>query len=126
MPLEKLLLSLFKFMDYNIDAKNKKLGRLASEIAVILQGKKHASYEPRLRGEDRVLVKNAGSLVVTGGKETKMVYYKHTGYMGHLREKTFEQMFAKSPEQVLRKAIENMLPRNFLRDKRLRMLQIEK
>ncbi len=113
-------------MDYNIDAKNKKLGRLASEIAVILQGKKHANYEPRLRGEDRVLVKNAGSLVVTGGKEVKMVYYKHTGYMGHLREKTFEQMFAKSPEQVLRKAIENMLPRNFLRDKRLRMLKIEK
>lgn len=113
-------------MDYNIDAKNKKLGRLASEIAVILQGKKNANYEPRNRGEDRVLVKNAGGLVVTGGKETKMVYYKHTGYMGHLREKTFEQMFAKSPEQVLRKAIENMLPRNFLRDKRLRMLKIEK
>jgi large subunit ribosomal protein L13 len=113
-------------MDYNIDAKNKKLGRLASEIAVILQGKKHASYEPRLRGEDRVFVKNAGSLVVTGGKETKMIYYKHTGYMGHLREKTFEQMFAKSPAQVLRKAIENMLPRNFLRDKRLKMLKIEK
>ncbi len=113
-------------MDYIIDAKNKRLGRLASEIAVILQGKKHPNYEPRNRGEDRVIVKNAGALTVSGGKETKMIYYKHTGYMGHLREKTFEQLFAKSPENVLRKAIENMLPRNFLRAKRLNMLKIEK
>ncbi|MBI3114545.1 MAG: uL13 family ribosomal protein, partial [Candidatus Harrisonbacteria bacterium] len=73
-------------MDYVIDAKNQKLGRLASQIAVILQGKRHASYEPRLRGEDRVIVKNVSGIAVTGGKEKKKIYYRHTGYMGHLRE----------------------------------------
>lgn len=113
-------------MDHTIDAKNKVLGRLATEIALILQGKKNASYEPRERGNDRVTVKNAGGMKVTGGKETKKIYYRHTGYMGHLREKTYEQKFAQSPENVLRNAVRNMLPRNFLRDKRLKMLKIEK
>lgn len=120
------LLNLYKTMEHTIDAKNKRLGRVASEIAVILQGKKHASYAPHKVGEDSVVVKNASLITVSGGKEKKKIYYKHTGYMGHLREKTFEQRFAKSPEKVLREAVENMLPRNFIRAKRLNMLKIEK
>ncbi len=113
-------------MEYIIDAKNKRLGRLATEIATILQGKKSPSYAPHKIGSDKVLVKNAGGIVVSGGKEKKKVYYRHTGYMGHLREKTFEQAFARSPEKVLRHAVEHMLPRNFIRSKRLNMLKIEK
>lgn len=113
-------------MDYVIDAKNQRLGRLASQIAVTLQGKKRADYDPRLRGEDRVIVKNASGIVVTGGKEKKKIYYRHTGYMGHLREHLFAEEFAKNPAEVLREAVRRMLPRNFLRDKRLAMLKIEK
>ncbi|MDO8584919.1 MAG: 50S ribosomal protein L13 [bacterium] len=113
-------------MDYIIDAKNQRLGRLATQIAVTLQGKKNVKYEPRLRGEDRVVVKNAGGIVVTGGKEKKKIYYRHTGYMGHLREHLFAEEFAKHPGEVLREAVRRMLPRNFLRDKRLAMLKIEK
>ena len=113
-------------MEHIIDAKGKTLGRLASQIAQILQGKTHADYAPQKRGEDRVTVKNASGIVVSGGKEEKKIYYRHTGYMGHLREKIYKEKFAVAPDQVLRRAIENMLPRNFLRDKRLRMLTIEK
>ena len=113
-------------MLHTIDAKNKILGRLASEIAVILQGKKSASYEPRNRGEDKVVVKNASQIKVTGGKEKKTVYYRHTGYMGHLREKLMKDIMSQRPEELLREAVRNMLPRNFLRDKRLNMLKIEK
>lgn len=113
-------------MLYTIDAKNKRLGRLASEIAVILQGKHSVKYETNKPGDDRVVVKNVSQLTVSGSKATEKIYYKHTGYMGHLREKTFEQRFAKSPERVLRDAVENMLPRNFIRAKRLNMLKIER
>ncbi len=113
-------------MDYVIDASNQKLGRLASEIAVILQGKKNVSYEPRLAGADKVIIKNASKIVVTGRKYSQKVYYHHTGYMGHLREKKFREVFEKSPETVLRKAVYNMLPKNRLRAKRLKRLIIER
>lgn len=112
-------------MLYTIDAKGKRLGRLASDIAVILQGKKSAAYNPRLRGEDRVVVKNVGGIVVSGGKEEKKIYYRHTGYMGHLREKTYAQAFAQSPEKVLRRAVEHMLPRNWIRKDRMKLLKVE-
>lgn len=113
-------------MDYTINAQNQRLGRLASEIAVILQGKKTAAYEPRLSGADRVIVKNVSKIAVTGKKYTQKVYYHHTGYMGHLREKKFREVFEKSPEKVLWKAVYNMLPKNRLRAKRLKRLVIER
>ncbi|OGY99321.1 MAG: 50S ribosomal protein L13 [Candidatus Liptonbacteria bacterium RIFCSPLOWO2_01_FULL_52_25] len=109
-------------MDYNIDAKNKILGRLASEIAAILQGKKSAKYNPRLIGEDRALVSNFEGVKVTGAKMKDKVYYKHTGYVGHLKEMTLEQMFAKDPKRVLREAVRRMLPKNFLNQKRMKNL----
>lgn len=112
-------------MEYIIDAKNKRLGRLASEVAVILQGKKRPDYAPNKRGDDKVIIKNASQISVSGDKAKKTIYYRHTGYMGHLRERTLEEVKAKSPEKLLRIAIENMLPRNFLRAKRLNMLKIE-
>ncbi len=113
-------------MEYVIDAKNKRLGRLASEIAVILQGKKNADYVPNKIGNDRVVVKNVSQLSMDASKMKKDIRYRHTGYMGHLREKTLEQRWARSPERVLRETVENMLPRNFIRAKRLNMLKIEK
>ena len=109
-------------MDHTIDAKNKRLGRLASEIAVILQGKKHTDYEPRVAGADRVLVKNYKEITVSGRKAIQKIYYRHTGYMGHLKETQFKEAFAKNPKNVLREAVRRMLPKNFLNQKRLNNL----
>lgn len=109
-------------MDYHIDAKNKILGRVASEIAVILQGKKSPAYEPRLIGQDKVFVKNFAEIKVTGNKLKGRIYYRHTGYMGHLKETTLEMALAKNPERVLLEAVRRMLPKNFLNQKRLKNL----
>ncbi len=113
-------------MEHIIDATNQKLGRLASQIALLLQGKYHVTYEPRLPGTDSVVVKNASKIALSGKKMDQKIYYRHTGYMGHLRERRYRQLFEEAPEQVLRKAIFNMLPKNTLRAKRLNRLVIEK
>ncbi|MDI6820961.1 MAG: 50S ribosomal protein L13 [Patescibacteria group bacterium] len=113
-------------MDYIIDAKNKRLGRIASEIAVILQGKKHPQYEPRLAGNDRVIVKNLKQVTLSGKKTLQKVYYRHSGPLGHLKEKKFKDVFQKSPAWVLRHAVNSMLPKNRLRAKRMIRLIIER
>lgn len=112
--------------EYIIDAKGKKLGRLASEIAIILQGKKNVSFNPRLAGEDKVVVKNIKEMVLTGNKTKEKVYYKHTGPLGHLKARKFADVFAKNPEWVLKHAVRLMLPKNKLAAKRLKRLIIEK
>lgn len=112
-------------MEYIIDAKDKKLGRLASEIAIILQGKKNPSYEQRLIGVDTVLVKNIKKLDVTAKKFQAKKYYKHTGQIGHLKEISFFKKFEKDPGQVLRQAVRLMLPKNRLQTPRLKKLIIE-
>ena len=112
-------------MHYTIDAKNKILGRVATEIAIILQGKKDPKYNPRLPGTDNVLITNASKISVSGKKAKQKVYYHHTGYVGNLKEITYEKMFAKSPERVITKAVYNMLPKNRLRTPRLKRLKIE-
>lgn len=109
-------------MDHHIDANKKTLGRLASEISLILQGKKSASYERNRVSADKVYVKNVGGIVVTGNKATQKIYYHHTGYVGHLKELSYEQKFAKDPRKVLREAVRKMLPKNFLNQKRLKNL----
>ncbi|MDD4931236.1 MAG: 50S ribosomal protein L13 [Candidatus Colwellbacteria bacterium] len=108
-----------------IDAKDQKLGRLASKIALVLQGKDTAAYEPRLNGDNKVIVKNIKNLEITGKKAEQKIYYRHTGYMGHLREKTFTEAFTASPAWVLKHAVKGMLPKNRLQDKRLKQLIIE-
>lgn len=112
-------------MQYTLDAKNKKLGRLASEIAGILMGKKTAYYDPRLAGGDDVVVTNVKDIEVTGDKLVQKTYYRHTGYMGHLKAETLEQIMAKDPSKALRYAVENMLPKNALRSKRMLRLVIK-
>jgi large subunit ribosomal protein L13 len=109
-------------MEYHIDAKNKILGRLASDIAMILQGKKSPSFERNRVSDDKVYVTNVDQIVVTGKKMTDKIYYKHTGYVGHLKEKTLEQKMEKDPRWVLQRAVRKMLPRNFLTQKRIKNL----
>jgi len=112
--------------DYIIDAKNQTLGRLSSNIALILQGKDSPSYNPRLVGENRITVKNANLIKVTGRKENQKTYYRHTGYIGNLKAIKFQDMLQKDPARVLRMAVKGMLPKNRLLDKRLKRLIIEK
>jgi large subunit ribosomal protein L13 len=112
-------------MDYRIDAKNKKLGRLASEIAVILQGKHSPSYEARLPGDDKVIVTNMKGVVLSGRKVTVKKYYRHSGPLGHLIEKKYKDVFAKNPSWVLKHAVRLMLPKNRLAAKRLKRLIIQ-
>lgn len=112
--------------DYTIDAKNQKLGRLASKIALILQDKDRPVYDPRLEGENRVIVKNVHLIKVTGRKEDQKIYYRHTGYVGHLKAIKFKEMFVKDPARVLRLAVKGMLPKNKLLNRRLKRLIIEK
>ncbi|MCL5016357.1 MAG: 50S ribosomal protein L13 [Patescibacteria group bacterium] len=112
-------------MTHTIDAKGKTLGRLSSEVARLLQGKNAASYNPRVLGENKIVIKNVKSLKLTGKKESQKVYYRHTGYVGHLKEKKFEDVFSSNPGWVLKRAVRGMLPKNKLASKRLKMLVIE-
>lgn len=113
-------------MNYEIDATNKKIGRLASEIALILQGKKNPKYEPRIQGEDKVVVKNIDKLEISPKKLKQKVYYRHSGPLGHLKEQTLGQLIEKrGPAEALKKAIKGMLPKNRLLIKRMKRLAIE-
>ncbi len=107
---------------YTIDAKAKRLGRLATEVAHLLQGKQLVDYKPNAVADVKVTIKNAGHVEIGGTKETQKVYYRHTGYMGHLKEKTYQQKFAKNPAEVVREAVRRMLPKNFLNQKRMNNL----
>ena len=109
-------------MDHIIDAKGKKLGRLASEIARILQGKHKPDYAPNKVSEDRVLIENVKDIEVTGDKLNSRVYYRHTGYMGHLKEETLGERMAKDPKKALRETVRHMLPKNFINSKRMNNL----
>lgn len=108
--------------EYHIDAKHKKLGRLASEIALILNGKKNPSYAPNQVSADKVYVTNCDQIEVTGDKLIQKIYYRHTGYVGHLKEERLEEVLAKDPKRALREAVRKMLPKNFLNARRLKNL----
>ncbi len=113
--------------EYTIDCKGKILGRTASEIALILQGKKNSNYNPRLEGEDKVIVKNIDGLILTGRKLSQKVYYSHTTQIGHLKERKIKDVIEKhGMEWVLKKAVLRMLPKNKLQARRIKRLIIEK
>ena len=108
-----------------IDAEEQSLGRMASRIAVLLQDKHKPEYAPNKVGETVVVIENLSK--IKPFKETKLktkIYYKHTGYIGHLRETKLADMWEKDPEKVLKMAVRGMLPKNKLRDKRLKRLEI--
>jgi len=107
-------------MDYHIDAKGKIFGRLASEIATIVQGKKSPNYNPRLIGSDRVIISNLNKIIVTGKKKKDKIYFHHTGYIGNMKKIPFGKAFDKDPEEVLRESVRKMLPKNRLSKSRLK------
>lgn len=107
-----------------IDASGMTLGRLATEIAMKLQGKHKPWYVDMRDCGDYVVVINVEKIVVTGKKMTDKMYYKHTGYKGHLTELTYNQMIAKDPCSVLELAVKGMLPKNKTRLHRLKRLKL--
>jgi large subunit ribosomal protein L13 len=107
-----------------VDATGKTLGRLATEIANTLRGKRKPKYTPHCDVGDFVIVVNAEKVSVTGNKRQEKRYYRHSGFPGGLRSRTFEEMIARRPEEVLRLAVKGMLPRNRLGRQQLRKLKI--
>jgi large subunit ribosomal protein L13 len=99
---------------YVIDAEGKTLGRLATEAASILRGKKKPIFTPHVDTGDYVIVINAAKVEVTGNKEKGKIYRRHTGYPGGIREISFGDLRAKMPEKVIRHAIKGMLPKGRL------------
>lgn len=97
---------------YVVDATDKTLGRLASEIAHRLRGKHKAEYTPHVDTGDYIVVVNAEKVRVTGNKAKGKVYHRHTGYPGGLKSMTFEKLIDKAPERVIQGAVKGMLPRN--------------
>ncbi len=109
-----------------IDAQGQVLGRLATDIASKLMGKNKAIFAPNEDLGDKVVVTNASKIAVTGNKMKNKVYYHHTGYPSGLRSETMEKLMARKPEEVLRKAVLGMLPKNKLRKVRMANLYIYK
>jgi large subunit ribosomal protein L13 len=95
-----------------VDAEDKTLGRLASEIAHRLRGKHKAEYTPHVDTGDYIVVINAEKIKVTGAKTTDKMYHHHTGYPGGLKSISFEKLIDKAPERVIQGAVKGMLPRN--------------
>lgn len=95
-----------------IDASDKTLGRLASEVAQLLKGKHKPVYSRHLDTGDYVIIVNASKVSVTGKKPTQKIYYRHTGYPGGLKTRTYAQMMEKDPARVIEHAIRGMLPKN--------------
>jgi large subunit ribosomal protein L13 len=97
-----------------VDAQNKTLGRLASQIARVLKGKHKPMYSPHMDVGDYVVVINAEKIQVTGKKADQKIYYRHTGYPGGIREMPYSRMLERHPERILQKAVWGMLPHNTL------------
>jgi len=109
---------------HNIDATNKILGRLASQIAVLLRGKHKPDFAPHKDIGDFVVVKNVDKIKFSGKKMNQKIYYHHSGYLGGLKEISLEKLFKEKPDIVLKKAVFGMLPKNKLRAKQIKRLKI--
>ena len=107
-----------------VDAEGRTLGRLATEIADALRGKDKPAYTPHVDSGDFVVVVNAEKVRVTGKKLEQKIYYRHSGYPGGLRERTLAEQLARRPEEVIRRAVKGMLPKNKLAAAQIRKLKI--
>jgi large subunit ribosomal protein L13 len=107
-----------------VDAAGKTLGRLATQIADLLRGKGKPEYTPHVDTGDFVIVINAEKIAVTGNKLADKRYYRHSGYPGGLRSRTLGDMLERRPEEVIRRAVRGMMPRNRLARKQLTKLKV--
>ncbi len=109
---------------YLVDASGQTVGRLATKIADVLRGKTSPQYTPHTDSGDFVVVVNADKVVFTGNKLDKKVYYKHSGYVGGLKERTAKEQLERQPTKVLMSAVKGMLPKNSLGRKQLTKLKV--
>ena len=109
---------------YLVDAKDRVLGRLATQIAMRLRGKHKPIFTPHADTGDFIVVINANKVTLTGRKWDKKIYYRHTGYTGGLKEISAKKLLEKKPEDILSFAVRGMLPKNSLGRRQLRKLKI--
>jgi large subunit ribosomal protein L13 len=107
-----------------VDATGQTLGRLATQIADALRGKRKPEYTPHCDTGDFVVVVNAEKIQVTGNKRTEKRYYRHSGFPGGLKSRSLDEMLERRPEEVIRIAVKGMLPRNRLARKQLTKLKV--
>jgi large subunit ribosomal protein L13 len=107
-----------------VDAEDLPLGRLASEIAQTLRGKRKPTYSPHMDMGDFVIVINADKVAVTGSKAEQKEYFRHSGYPGGIRSITFEELRATQPERIIEQAVKGMLPKNRLGRQMARKLKV--
>ena len=107
-----------------VDATGQTLGRVASRIAAVLEGKHKPRYQPNLDTGDHVIVVNAARVAVSGDKRESKLYYRHTGHPGGLRSESLGHLLDRRPEEVIRRAVRGMLPHNRLGAEQLRHLRI--
>jgi large subunit ribosomal protein L13 len=107
-----------------VDAEGATLGRLATQVAALLRGKHKAAFSPHLDIGDPVIVVNAAKIRVTGNKLQAKRYVRHSGYPGGLRSETLDALLARRPEEVIRRAVRGMLPRNRLGEQMSRKLHV--
>lgn len=109
---------------YVVDATDKTLGRLSSQIASVLRGKNKPTYTPSIDTGDYVIVINADKIKVTGKKLDQKMYYRHSDYVGGMKEATLKEMMAKKPEDVIKLAVKGMLPKGPLGRQMLKKLHV--
>ncbi|MDQ3938446.1 MAG: 50S ribosomal protein L13, partial [Chloroflexota bacterium] len=107
-----------------VDAAGQRLGLLASRVALVLEGKHKPTYATHLDSGDHVIVLNAAKVDVGRNKRESKVYHRHSGYPGGLRQETLGHLLERRPEEVIRRAVRGMLPRNKLGAQQLRKLKI--
>lgn len=107
-----------------IDASGQSLGRIATQAAIILRGKDKPSFRPNIISGDKVLVINYAKIKITGAKKSQKLYFRHSGHPGHLRSKSLGEVLKTKPDEVLKRAIWGMLPKNKLRKIIIKNLEI--
>lgn len=108
------------------DAKGKILGRLATEIAKVLSGKNKVDFAPNVGGSDWAIVINSDKVRLSGEKAKKKIYWRHTGYPGGIKQRTFEEAMGEDSREVIKHAVEGMLPKNKLSSRAMKRLRIFK
>lgn len=109
---------------YLVDATDLVLGRMATDVAVVLKGKHKPTYTPHIDGGDYVIIVNAEKIALTGRKWSEKKYYSHSRYPGGLKTRTAEEMLDKQPQKIVEKAIRGMLPKNKIGDDMYRRLYV--
>jgi large subunit ribosomal protein L13 len=109
---------------YVVDANGAVLGRLASQVAHRLRGKHNPSFTPHADTGDWVIVINAEKIVLTGRKMDQKMYYRHSGYIGNLKQMNAKELLEKKPEELVRSAVKGMLPKNRLGRRQFKKLKV--